>query len=1029
MIQSNGNWVRVKLSVKQRDHSSQTMTAQIFISYSKKDSNFAHRLADDLIEAGFKIWIDRSLQVGEDWEDTIENQIRAANEVIVILSPNAVASKWVQHEGSIAYGLDKTMFPVLMKGIETEDHPLWAKKYQYHSFVEKEYQSAFDDLIAALTPPNPIQDLLSQQLQTHQQTGELIGEAILRVIEENHDSLEIDNKAEDLISKSQLALANRQRERKELIEATEIARQKELEKAQELVRTQRQRTIVLTIGLLIAIGLSVISYLLFNQSNRNLLDAQWANTQSALHLDDANIANTQSAANEATAQIASTLAVAQEGTAVAERHLAGIAKAQEKEQREVAEIVADIALSRQLAAQSIIEADNDIELSLLLSLEANRIEETIEARGSLLRNLVENFYPSKKFPPLQKGNISGVAISPDGTLAATASNDTSIVIWNLSSLEPVHILAGHTNGVICVAFSPDGLFLASGGDDQKVMVWNVATGEQMGEPMIGHTDDVWSITYDPSGQMLISGGLDGQIIVWDLNTFQPHMTLNNQGSQVYSISISPNGDLLAVGGETTNITFWNLENGEPVDIQLEGHTDKVRSVAFHPTDQILASGSDDNSIILWDLATGQPVGPPLKAHSDQILSFSFNSDGSLLASGGFDQKIVLWDTKTLQPVGKHLTGHSNNIRSVAFNPKNSSLISTGYDEQIIMWDLISQNTIIRRLFSPTKQEDINSSLIAADLQGSTIAWVIDDQVFLVNSSTCEIVRTFPQEHSGWIMSVAFSPDGKTLATGGADRKIVLWNVATGQKKGELLGHHDWVMSLEFHPENNLLASGGRDHQVFLWDLETKLAESLQKGKKGTAHSGPVWELTFHPNGEILATGSADKTVILWTIGNLRPLDQFPVQDQVFSLSFNHSGEILFVGQYDANIIRLDVIERVQLGTALVGHDDPVWSIVHSSNEQLLASGSLDNKIIIWDGKTMEMIGTPLDVLSVLFLGDTLTLVSSSLDGTLSFIDLNSESWKQIACNIVGRNFSELEWNRYLPEYEYTPTCPQWPAGD
>ena len=73
-----------------------TSSRHIFISYSKKDSDFAHKLADDLAAAGFNIWIDRSLQVGEDWEDTIESQIRGANEVIVILSPNAVSSKWVR---------------------------------------------------------------------------------------------------------------------------------------------------------------------------------------------------------------------------------------------------------------------------------------------------------------------------------------------------------------------------------------------------------------------------------------------------------------------------------------------------------------------------------------------------------------------------------------------------------------------------------------------------------------------------------------------------------------------------------------------------------------------------------------------------------------------------------------------------------------------------------------------------------------------------------------------------------------------
>ena len=236
------------------------MTDQIFISYSKKDSDFAHKLADDLITAGFKIWIDRSLQVGEDWEDTIESQIRGANDVIVILSPNAVSSKWVQHEGSIAYGLDKQMYPVLMEDIKTEDHPLWAKKYQYHSFVGKDYQTAFDALVAALTPPNPIQDLLDQQVQAYEQTGELIGEAILRVIDENRETLMITAETKEILEQSQKAIEERE--------------QSELEKTRRLARTQR-------VGLFVAAFLIGFILFLYRQSNQYLKDSRAKGTEVA----------------------------------------------------------------------------------------------------------------------------------------------------------------------------------------------------------------------------------------------------------------------------------------------------------------------------------------------------------------------------------------------------------------------------------------------------------------------------------------------------------------------------------------------------------------------------------------------------------------------------------------------------------------------------------------------------------------------------------------------------------------------------
>jgi signal transduction histidine kinase len=178
------------------------VTVDIFISYSKKDSTFAIKLANDLQSSGHKIWIDRSLKVGEIWEQTIEKKLEEAKNVIVILSNNAVASRWVQHEGSIAYGLKKNMFPVLIEDVPSENLPLWANKFQYHSFLNTDYQTAFKSLNAILMPPNPYQDILEMQVSTYQRTGALIDESLLNVINENRQSLMISTKAKELIKLS-----------------------------------------------------------------------------------------------------------------------------------------------------------------------------------------------------------------------------------------------------------------------------------------------------------------------------------------------------------------------------------------------------------------------------------------------------------------------------------------------------------------------------------------------------------------------------------------------------------------------------------------------------------------------------------------------------------------------------------------------------------------------------------------------------------------------------------------------------------
>ena len=185
------------------------MANHIFISYSKKDSTFANKLADNLSEAGLKIWIDRSIGGGEQWRESIEQNLKAAGDVIIIVSKNSLASDWVQHEGSLAYGWGKKLYPILIDTVG--NLPPWLEEYQWIDFVQPPYETAFTALVAALTPPNPVQDLLDQQVYAYQQTGELIGEAVLRVIEENKADLKINENAKTTIQKSRQKVSrNRQ---------------------------------------------------------------------------------------------------------------------------------------------------------------------------------------------------------------------------------------------------------------------------------------------------------------------------------------------------------------------------------------------------------------------------------------------------------------------------------------------------------------------------------------------------------------------------------------------------------------------------------------------------------------------------------------------------------------------------------------------------------------------------------------------------------------------------------------------------
>ncbi len=256
----------------------------------------------------------------------------------------------------------------------------------------------------------------------------------------------------------------------------------------------------------------------------------------------------------------------------------------------------------------------------------------------------------------------------------------------------------------------------------------------------------------------------------------------------------------------------------------------------------------------------------------------------------------------------------------------------------------------------------------------------DNSVKIWNISTGEEIRTF-NSHSNWVYAVAFGPDGRTLASGSWDETIKIWDLATGELIRTLSGHSNWVYSVAISSDGKTLASGSYDKTIKLWNLSTGEEIRTLKG-----HSGWVGSVAFSPDGQTLASGSLDNTIKIWDVATGQLIRTLTGHfNSVECVAFSPDGKTLASGSKDSTI-KLWNLATGQLIRTLTGHSDWVVSVAFSPDGQYLISGSLDNTIKIWNittGKENHTLKSDSNsIFSVAISPDGKTLASGSEDSTI-----------------------------------------------
>jgi WD40 repeat protein len=759
------------------------------------------------------------------------------------------------------------------------------------------------------------------------------------------------------------------------------------------------------------------------------------------------------------------LALAGAGIAVVQQRIADQQRKLAENRRNAAEEQQRAATARQLVAQADATSDSDPRTALRLGIAAQSVHPDGQTYTGLVNTLANTRYTGTLTG--HTNDVTAAAFSPDGHLLATASADTTAILWDLTDPTRPHRigspLRGHTKDVTALTFSSDGQLLVTASSDATAIVWdltNPAQPRRLGQPLAGHANIVLSVAFAPNSRILATAGsTDNTAILWDLTDPANPRRLGqplNAGTAVYSVAFSPDGHRLATGSVLWNVTDPTKPRRSQ---QITGDNGDPNLVAFSANGRILASiGSGDGSVVLRDLTdpnNPRRLGQKLGGDPNWVHSVAFAPDGLTMATAGFDATTILWDlTDPTQPrrIGQPLTGHTGGARRAVFSPDGRILATVGIsDDSTILWDMTSRTQAHRisqpmtghqmpvqwMTFSPDRR-----TLATGSREGAVILWDVTDP-----AHPRRLAQPLPNARTDSTVSLAFAPNGRTLAIGGVTP--ALWDVtdpAQPRRGQPLTGHTKGVRVVAFSPDGRtLVTTGTEDKTMVMWNV----ADSAQPRRLGqpplTDPLPEVRSVAFAPNRRTMATGSVDGTVILWDVtdpGLPRRVGQ-PLMGHttsVNSMAFAPDGHILASGSQDSTVALWDVTDPGlprRVGQPLTGHTSAVDSVIFAPRGRMLASSGLDGTVLLWeltDPNRPRRLGPPLtdhtdgeypavDTTAFAPDGNMLAISAHLTFGLWDVSGLNAlrDRPTERACSIAG-GLTEDEWARYIPGLPYMNTC-------